>query len=353
MVSQTRVKMHHKHRLIWIILFLIIVLILIFLFEFYKNIKHSSALVYKNDGADVSKLIEKKEPISILVLGVDTGSAGRTVQSYHGNSDTIIMVTLNPKTKTTTMMSIPRDSLAQIMGITPENMQKINAAYSIGNSTMAKQTVSQLLNVPVNYFVTMNMGSLENLVNDVGGITINSPFTIRSNNDTGYVIVHKGKVHLNGFQALTYVRMRHQDPRGCYGREVCQRQVIEALLPKLVSWNGIIHYKSIMKSLVKGTQTDLDFKDITNLAKYYHSCKNNIHSTYIQGKTAWINGSSYQILSTPALQQASDILRKQLDLNKEPVNNAETRLNALNPTFFTESLNTTYNTYGYDSTFYV
>lgn len=63
------------------------------------------------------------------------------------------------------------------------------------------------------------MGALEKIINDVGGITINSAFTIRDDNGQGKILVHRGKVHLNGKQALVYARMRHQDPRGDYGRQ--------------------------------------------------------------------------------------------------------------------------------------
>lgn len=94
---------------------------------------------------------------------------------------------------------------------------------------MAKASVSQLLNVPINYYATINMGGLKQIVNAVGGVTITSPLNVSFD----HVTVTKGKHHLNGTQALAYTRMRYQDPRGDYGRQLRQQQVMRAVLAKL------------------------------------------------------------------------------------------------------------------------
>lgn len=349
--NETREQRLHPHRHHWwrIALLVILGLLVIWLVRFYNSAKSASALMYKDDGAHISHLIENKKPVSILMLGIDTGADGRVDRD---NSDTMIVLTLNPQTKQATMTSIPRDTLARIVGIMPESMQKINAAYNIGSSRMAKRTVSKLLNVPINYYVTVNMGTLEKVVNDVGGVTVDSKFTIRGNNGTGKVLVHKGKVHLDGSQALVYVRMRHQDPEGDYGRQKRQQQVIKALVPKLLSFKGLLHYQQIMNSIASGMQTDLNFNDIVGLIRHYHGCRKDITSTHLQGKTAYINGSSYQVAPTSNLQKNSNQLRAQLQLKHEKLNNAETRLNALNPLFFANTDSIYYDTYGFDSTYY-
>lgn len=69
----------------------------------------------------------------------------------------MMIATLNPHSQQLLLESIPRDTLAQIVDLHPEILQKINSAYNIGSSKMAKQTVSKLLNVPINYYVTLNM----------------------------------------------------------------------------------------------------------------------------------------------------------------------------------------------------
>ena len=240
----------------------------------------------------------------------------------------MIVVTLNPKKKTTTMVSIPRDLLAKMVGLKQTNLQKINAAYNINGSKMAKNTVSDLLNIPINYYATVNMGALEKIVNAVGGVTINSNFNIQSGN----VKITKGKNHLNGKAALAYTRMRYQDPEGDYGRQKRQQQVITAIIHKLVSINSLTHYQQILNYAALDCKTDLSFDDMVGIAKNYRNCSKHIDSDHIQGTDATINGSSYQIASTEELNRISKKIRNQLGLKAKQLNNAETRTQRSNVT---------------------
>lgn len=118
-----------------------------------------------NGSTATSARIAAKKPISILVLGVDQGLEGRNDK---GNSDTIILVTVNPTTKKATMTSIPRDTLTEILGETSSTsyyMFKVNSAYQFGGSSGSVKTVSAMLNVPINYYVEVNMKALKGLVN--------------------------------------------------------------------------------------------------------------------------------------------------------------------------------------------
>lgn len=87
------------------------------------------------------------------------------------------------------------------------NIQKINAAYEIGKAKMAKKTVSQFLGLPIDYSVTVDMGALKELVDFVGGITIDTVIDVNLNGQ----VIPQGHHHLNGDQALAYSRMRYQD----------------------------------------------------------------------------------------------------------------------------------------------
>lgn len=293
--------------------------------------------------ADTAK-VDTSKPLSILLLGVDTGADGRIDR---GNSDTIMIVTINPRTQKTVITSIPRDTLAQMVGDTKTNVQKINAAYNIGSSKMAKASVSALLNVPVDYYATINMGGLKQIVNAVGGVTITSPI----NSTFDGVTVTKGTHHLNGREALSYSRMRYQDPRGDYGRQLRQQQVMKAVLNKLVKTKSLSQYSQLLGTLKGNLKTDLSFNDLVALATHDRANTKNIQSKQIVGLPAWINTSAYQILTTSKLQHASDQLRQQLDLKSEKLNNAETKLNALN-TVYDGKTNLNYNTNGLDTITY-
>ncbi|MBT8895668.1 LCP family glycopolymer transferase [Lactobacillus delbrueckii subsp. bulgaricus] len=282
-----------------------------------------------NGSTATSARIAAKKPISILVLGVDQGLEGRNDK---GNSDTIILVTVNPTTKKATMTSIPRDTLTEILGETSNTsyyMFKVNSAYQFGGSSGSVKTVSAMLNVPINYYVEVNMKALESLVNALGGVDVNVPFSFSYD----WCDFKKGKQHLDGRHAIAYARMRYDDPRGDYGRQLRQRQIIQAVVKKGLSVKGLVNYQKLLKVFAKYVKTNLTFGDMTSLAINYRSAASNISSGYIQGHDATISGTSLQIASTEELQKWSNKLRKSLGLSPQTLTNQETRQNSLNETY--------------------
>ncbi|MDA3767486.1 LCP family protein [Lactobacillus delbrueckii] len=282
-----------------------------------------------NGSTATSARIAAKNPISILVLGVDQGLEGRNDK---GNSDTIILVTVNPTTKKATMTSIPRDTLTEILGETSSTsyyMFKVNSAYQFGGSSGSVKTVSAMLNVPINYYVEVNMKALKSLVDALGGVDVNVPFSFSYD----WCDFKKGKQYLDGRHAIAYARMRYDDPRGDYGRQLRQRQIIQAVVKKGLSVNGLANYQKLLKVFAKYVKTNLTFGDMTSLAINYRSAASNISSGYIQGRDATISGTSFQIASTEELQKWSNKLRKSLGLSRQTLTNQETRQNSLNETY--------------------
>ena len=170
-----------------------------------------------------SAAIAQNKPVSILILGVDQGIEGR---HDRGNSDTMILVTMNPKKKQATMTSIPRDLLVDVLGDKGKYyMFRVNSAYQVGGNKASQKTVSHLLNTPIDYYMEVNMQALESMVDALGGVDVNVPFSFTYNTK-----FKKGKMHLNGKQALDYSRMRKEDPKGDYGRQMRQRQIITQIV---------------------------------------------------------------------------------------------------------------------------
>ena len=306
-------------------------------FRLYAQAQNSLGKTYKAiDGKKVSTRINDKKPISILLLGVDTTDNGvrDTETNYRGNSDTMIVVTVNPKTNKTTMVSVPRDTMAQIWKSSTNNtkkIQKINSAYNIGNEGSAVATTEKLLNIPIDYYVKVDFNSLKQIVNAVGGVDVNVPFSF-SYGDTGEKESHfkKGKMHLNGKQALDYSRMRYEDPEGDYGRQKRQRQVITAIIKSAASANTFTHYQKVLNSISSSMTTNLSFSDMQSVFFNYRGAAKNIDSDHVQGYGSMIEGSSYEVAPTKELRRVSNKLRKQLGLSEEQLNNEETRLNTLN-----------------------
>ncbi|WP_225884265.1 LCP family protein [Lacticaseibacillus mingshuiensis] len=289
----------------------------------------------KAQTTSADKKITSAKPISILLMGTDTGSLGRTEKK--GRTDTMILVTINPTTKKTTMTSIPRDTLSEMVGTSTTNVQKINAAYSIGGADMAVNSVSALLNVPIDYYVLVNMGALTKVVNAVGGVDVTVPFSFTQSG----VSFTKGKMHLTGSQALQYVRMRDSDPEGDYGREKRQQQVITAILKNAASLSTLTNFKKLLTAIDTNLQTNLSFADMISLYQKYMGATKSITRSQLIGNAATID-AWYQVVSTEKLQATSDALRKELGLSTATLSNAETKMNAANTNFDWSSSATQY-----------
>ncbi|WP_278364180.1 LCP family protein, partial [Leuconostoc lactis] len=142
------------------------------------NVHKSVDKMYRS--ADVTKarnvtdLLKAGKPFSMLVLGTDTGALKR---DRTGLTDSMMIITVNPKTKTTTMMSIPRDIMVAIAGAESTFPQKLNAAFPIAGVGATITTLQNYLNVPIDFYVLVNMGGLEKLIDQVGGVQVVSPLT--------------------------------------------------------------------------------------------------------------------------------------------------------------------------------
>ena len=268
------------------------------------------------NGTDV---ISATKPMTILLMGVDTGSGSRE-DTWVGNSDTMILMSVNPKTKKTVMMSLERDILTQI----DENGQtveaKLNAAYANGGSELAISTIEGLMNIHIDRYMMINMQGLVQLVDAVGGIEVNNtfdfPISIEENEPEYTAKVEPGKQTINGDQALVYARMRYQDPEGDYGRQKRQREVIKKVVEKVLSLNSVSHYQAILKAISSNMQTNiaLDSKSIPQLLGYQDAFKN-IQSEQLRGEDATLpDGGSYQLVTSDHLLEMQNLIRKALGL---------------------------------------
>ncbi|MHC8517876.1 LCP family glycopolymer transferase [Sporosarcina sp. ITBMC105] len=247
--------------------------------------------------------IQKQEPFSVLLLGVDEREGDK------GRSDTIIVLTVNPTTQSTKMLSIPRDTYTEIVG--KGFSDKINHAYAFGGIDMSLRTVEQLLDIPIDYTVQVNMDSFKEIVDAVGGITIENPLEFKSSGS----IFKKGQISLNGEEALTYIRMRYEDPRGDFGRQDRQKLVVQAILREGASLNSLLHYRSIFNAVGKNVRTNMDFDEIMDVQKNYKSAVGTIDQLFFeQGTGKTMNGIWYYIADVEELEAIQNELRTHLAL---------------------------------------
>lgn len=228
--------------------------------------------------------LEQQEPFSVLMLGVDErdGDSGR--------SDTMIVMTVNPEKKSVKMLSIPRDTRTEIVG--HGTTDKINHAYAFGGVAMSMDTVENFLDIPIDYYMQINMEGFKDIVDSVGGVTVNNDL------DFTYVGVHfpKGEVTLNGEKALKFSRMRYEDPRGDFGRQLRQRLIIQAVLKEGASLNSLTNFDDIFAALSKNIKTNLTFDEMVNIQKNYKQAAGNIEQFTINGTGQKIDGIWYLLV---------------------------------------------------------
>ena len=275
---------------------------------------------YKSLGGETD-VISATKPMTILLMGVDTGSGSRE-DTWAGNSDSMILLSVNPTTKKTVMMSLERDILTKFKDKDGETVEaKLNSAYASGGAKLAISTIQEMMNIHIDRYVLINMKGLVQLVDAVGGITVNNtfdfPISIEENEPEYTAKIEPGVQKINGDQALVYARMRYQDPEGDYGRQKRQREVIKKVVEKVLSLNSVSHYQAILKAVSSNMQTNIELTSgsIPQLLGYKDAFRR-IDSQQLRGEDATLaDGGSYQIVTRDHLLEMQNLLRKSLGLS--------------------------------------
>ncbi|EGO2625903.1 LCP family protein [Enterococcus faecalis] len=311
MAKQTRKSRGKK--IFLIILGIVVVLVLAVVgvgTKLYLDLSHSIKETYQTveraEGPRTTPVdLAKQESFSVLLMGIDTGDLGRVDQ---GRSDTMMVATVSPEDKQTTIVSIPRDTYVEIVG--HNTTDKINHAYAFGGAAMAMDTVQNYLDIPIDHYVSINMKGLKELVDAVGGIEVNNDITFSQD---GYDFII-GKTTLDGDQALAYSRMRYEDPNGDYGRQERQRKIVEGIARKVLSLNGISNNQSVLNALETNMRTDMSFTDMRKIAFDYRDAFGTIKQDQMQGEGFMQDGISYQRVSDQELERVQKELKDQLNL---------------------------------------
>ncbi len=231
--------------------------------ENHKVLETVSVEVQKNDfSKDVAIT---KQPFSVYVTGVDTYDAISSV----ARSDVNMVITVNPVTHKILLTSIPRDYYVPIAGSTSDLNDKLTHAGLEGVDVSIK-TIENLLDMDINYYIKFNFTSLIQIVDALGGINVDSPFAFTADyeEDTHiYYEFQKGMNHLNGKQALAYVRERYGLREGDVARARHQQQVVEAVVNKLTTTTILTKYGELLGSMEGNFTTNFDFDSITGFVK--------------------------------------------------------------------------------------
>ncbi|HEY4602060.1 MAG TPA: LCP family protein [Cerasibacillus sp.] len=249
---------------------------------------------------ELNKILKNTKSINILLLGVDARAGDR------GRSDTMILMSLNPKTDRMIMMSIPRDTYVNIPG---RGMDKINHAYAFGGTELSINTVEEAFNVPLHFYARVNMEGFQQGVDAIGGVNVNNEFEFSQ----GGKHFPKGEIHLNGDDALNYIRMRKKDPRGDMGRNDRQRQVIAAAMKKGANVSNITKFGEVFDILGNNVETNMDQDQMQKLFTSYRHTQNNIETLEVKGSGQMMNGVWYYVVPDGEFQQLTKTIKDHME----------------------------------------
>lgn len=308
-------KRHTKKKRKWPywvggIIILLILSIGGYLYYLYDQVEDTVADMHKPLTRDedpkrqekLESIVENKDSINILLLGVDQR------ENDVGRSDTMIIMSLNPTTNKMIMVSIPRDTYVNIPG---RGMDKINHAYAFGGVELAVETVENTFDIPIHFYVKINMEGFKQGINALGGVTVTNDQAFSQGGET----FPTGQIKLSGEEALKYIRMRKEDPRGDLGRNERQRSVIKAAMEEAASFTSITKVGHILSILGDNVTTNLNMDKMQTLFTDYRNTRNNIETLEISGHGEIINGIYYYVVPDQEINRISQAIKEHMKAN--------------------------------------
>lgn len=320
----SRVRKHKekkkKRRFFWKIILVIATLLIVYggytIYNLYKSVEVGYKKVENTVEVDPNF-----KNFSILIMGIDENDARALEGQTRENSrtDAMIYLAVNKDKNRMDMVSIPRDSLTMMRYKADKNndnsyfFDKITHAYAYGGTDTTIDSVSNLLNVPVNFYAVINFKAFEQVINSLGGVELYVPFDMveqNANGEQGTVELKQGWHVLNGEQALAFSRSRYYDSDIERGQR--QLQVIHAVINKATSLNALTKLNELITIGGDNVTHNMTMKQITSAVSMFASGNMEIVSHRIGGYDANIGGIYYYYPKPSHLMYVSSVLNNTL-----------------------------------------
>ncbi len=237
-------------------------------------------------------------PYYVLALGSDA----REGDTY-SRTDTMMLVRIDFLKAQLTLVSIPRDTMVQIEG---QGTQKINAAYAFGGAGGAVKAVSELMDVPIHHVAVVHFEELTDLVDYLGGVTVNVPVSVYDPEYTG-LILDEGTQTLDGEEALLWARTRYGFENGDFQRQANQRILLTSLMNRILSLSPS-EIPGALDKMGELIGTDLRCYNLAPLFLRFKFSNPIIYSCSVPATPETIDGVSYVIADEAALAQMMQVV---------------------------------------------
>ena len=296
-----RRKKKRRRRIILIILAVILLVVGLFLGNIYRRASVAFNRMFEpleSTNIREDRLRLGRDSFSILILGLDEGRA-----------DSIMVATVSRRERSTYLLSIARDTRVEIPG---HGVTRINHAYAYGGIDLMANTVQDFLNIPIDYHMSLYMGQFHQLVDAFGGVRVHNDTVAFSMGGYDFPL---GYVNLTGSSAYYYVRMRFDDPRGDFGRQERQRDVLGAMANELAGPTLITRHQQILDSVGDHLRTSITLNDTIWMTLRYHRALRNITNLYMLAPGQIENGMYLIAIPEDQRLAMSNRLRSHLGLD--------------------------------------
>lgn len=239
---------------------------------------------------------ERGEPFYMLIMGVDNREG-----EVRARSDTLMVARIDPQEQSVSLVSIPRDTRVVIPG---HGTNKINNANALGGPALVIETVKDLTGLPISHYVGVDFNGFKELVDALGGVTVDVPQTIvdpkAGDYDPAAYKIYAGEQTLNGAQALTFVRSRNF-PDGDLTRVENQQLFLRAILDEALQIGNALRIKSIIDAAVNNVTTDMSVGELLKLANDMKGMDNAaLQTATMPGVPQYVGGVSYVLMDEEA-----------------------------------------------------
>jgi LCP family protein required for cell wall assembly len=271
--------------------------------------------------------LQRKQRVNFLLLGSDTDLKFAPGQYL---TQSMIIVSVDPVAHTVGMLSIPRDLWVRIPGY---GYGKIQIAYEIGGIATARATIEQNFGIPIHYYAWVGLQGFQKMIDTVGGVTMDVthpvlddayPDDLNASDPYAYMrlFLPPGPQHLDGVQALQFVRSRHGDLIGDFGRSGRQQQLLLALKQRLTGPTLITHLPLLASDMQDSVRTDVPLSDLLQYASFARDLNSDeIRQIVLQPPTYSSNGMTpdgTQAIVIPNWPAIDQVVTQMFELQPQP-----------------------------------
>lgn len=235
------------------------------------------------------ELFSKSQRVNILVLGDNDGL-----------TDTIMLASYDMKNQRLDVISVPRDTYYARPAYKGAAQQKINSVYGSEKAVGTAKAVSEtLLGIPINYYAVIEFSDVEAIVDEIGGVPMDIPFTMKYNDPYDKpplkIYIEKGQQTLDGEHAVQFLRYRSGYPEGDIGRVKAQQEFIKSAVKQALSANIV----DVVKLGLSSIDSDITLGMATKIAtKAVSLDAENMNTYLLPGAAKTVNGASYWFADT-------------------------------------------------------